>query len=57
MENDVINNEITQDFTELYEILDINLRDADKCPVCGGDITPLGHCKMCETCYWSACEL
>jgi len=57
MENDVINIEITQDFTELYEILDINLRDADKCPVCGGEITPLGHCKMCETCYWSACEL
>lgn len=54
MENNAINSEIAVDFTKIFEVFDTN---ADKCPVCGGEITPLGHCKMCENCYWSACEL
>lgn len=55
MENDVNTAENIPNFTEMYEVLDVET--ADTCPVCGGEITPLGHCKMCENCYWSACEL
>lgn len=43
--------------TKLVENLIVLENDPDKCPVCGHEVIHMGHCKMCEDCYWSACEL
>jgi hypothetical protein len=55
MENDANVLEIAPNILEIRDFVDTST--ADKCPICGGDITPIGHCRMCENCYWSACEL